>query len=508
MEADRRLRTVGVLFVLVVCLAATVTAQQAAFPSPPPGGDDSAPSLRAFEQALLARFGPQYRDVPLDVKAEFFQWVMFRYLHLPGAQVYEWATLADQPGVPPSRVPGSDTSTWNGALLSALSYKYAATKEPRTLEHIAHVLRGMRLCLDVTGKRGHIVRSVIPGDGVHHQEMQACTTSDGRSHYRWPEPAKGTYNQIVGGYAKVMMHAWRDLPPDVQQMCQEDLTSLVLHVVDHDYHLTDKNGSRAKYGDLTPIVGSFGVPFNAQVAYQIVAAGHAFPPAAEGERRRIADQFQRLRYKHHVYYEDPWNIVRPQMVVISPFIQNNNDRAHAMFAAFAGLELDIHRARREKQPVDAKFLQRLGETMLWGMTVMERYPHALSHLSWASFLGDEEAFNALVRHKRNTVRGQMERCLLSGVNELRRYKLDRFDYPGREHDTGRPQHVDQFRPGYRWHQPHTAAWEITGPASNRLYGAMCYLHAYWLMRYYRLDEQPHLTRHNLSVLQRTGFKIE
>jgi hypothetical protein len=497
------------LLAVAICLAATILpAQQAPFSSSPPRGDDSAPSLRAYEQALLARFGPHYRDVPLDVKAEFFEWAMFRYQHLPGAQVYDWSILADRPGVPPTHIPGSDTSTWNGALLCGLSYKYAVTKDPRTLEHIADVLCGMRLCLDVTGKRGHIVRSVIPADGVHHKEMQPCTTSDGRPHYCWADPAKGTYNQILGGYAKVMMHAWPDLPPDVQRMCHDDLTSLVLHVIDHDYHLTDKNGRRTTYGDLTPILGSFGVPFNAQVAYQIVAAGHAFPPRDEAERRRIGEQFQRLRNKHHVYYEDPWNVVRPQMVVISPFIQHNNDRAHAMFAAFTGLELDIRRTRREKLPLDAKFLERLGQTMLWGMTAMERYPHALSHLSWASFLGDEEAFNALVRHKRNTVRGQMERCLLSGIDELTCYKLDRFDYPGREHDTGQPQHVDQFRPGYRWNQRHTTSWEVTGPASNRHYSAFCYLHAYWLMRYYRLDEHPLVARQNLAVLRSTGFRID
>jgi hypothetical protein len=299
-----------------------------------------------------------------------------------------------------------------------------------------------------------------------------------------------------------MMHAWHDLPPDVRQMCRDDLTSLVLHVIDHDYHLTDRDGQRTKYGDLTPVVSSVGVPFNAQVAYQIVATGNTFPPADPAVRQRIADHFQRLRRKHHVFYEDPWHLVKPQMVVSSPFIQNNNDRAHAMFAAFNGLELELYRARREGTPPDAKFLNRLAETMLWGMTVMEHYPHALSHLMWAGLLlPDPQVFDAVVRHKRNTVRGQAERCLVYGIEELRRYKLDRFFYPGREYDAGRGTHVDEMLPGYRWHQPHTAAWQVTGPPTNKHYWAVCYLHAYWLLRYYGLDEHPLAAKyHSAAVL--------
>lgn len=446
--------------------------------------------------------------MPLDVKAEFYEWVMFRYHHAPGGQVYDWSMLPDEPGPPPQWVPCSDTSTWNGALLCALCYKYAVTHDPQTLERIAQVLEGMRLCLAVTDQPGLIARSVRPAEGIHHDNMLPYTAPDGRQYFYWGQPAKGTYNQIVGGYAKVMMHAYADLPPHVQQMARDDLAALVLHLIDHDYQLTNRDGSPTPYGGLTPRLGSHGVPFNAQVAYQIVATGQRFPPQDPAARQRIEEQFDVLRRQHHVYYENPLrHLVRPQNVAASPFVKGWNDRAHAIYAAFAGMELDIDRCRRAGEPLDAEFLNQLGATLLAGMDYAQQYRNSLCYFMWAGLLNDAEVFEAVVRHKPNTVRGQVERGLEVAFDELRRYPLDRFSRPGREISTGRPQSVDQFQPGYRWHQPPTSSWEVTGPATDNLHTTICYLHAYWLMRYYRLDEHPRVQKLNLPVLDRSADGI-
>ena len=479
------------LFAILCSAGSTAQGQQAsvgALPAPPAEGDYTAASLRAYQDQLRAGFGGRDADVPLDVKAEFYEWVMFRYHHAPGGQVYDWSMLPGEVGKLPQWVPCSDTSTWNGALLCALSYKYAVTRDPRTLERIAQVLAGMRLCLEVTQRPGLIARSVRPADGIHHENMLPYTAPDGRQYFYWDQPAKGTYNQIVGGYAKVMMHAYAGLPPDVQRMAREDFTALVLHVIDHDYQLTNRDGSKTPYGNITPRLGSHGVPYNAQVAYQIVAAGRRFPPDDPAARRRIEEQFDVLRRQHHVYYEDPRrHLVRPQNVAASPLVKVWNDRAHAVFAAFAGLELDIDERRKAGQPLDATFVHQLGATLLAGMDYMDGSRNALCHLMCAAMLSDPQIFEAVVRHKPNTVRGQIERGLELSFDELRRYPLDRFSRPGREIETNQPQSVDQFQPGYRWHQPQNSVWEATGPATDSLFNTICYLHAYWLMRYYRLD---------------------
>jgi hypothetical protein len=470
-------------------------ASASSLPAPPVEGDFSAASLRNYERQLLTAFGGDYRNVPLAVKADFYEWVMFHYHHAPAGQVYDWCILPPEAGPQPQRTPCSDTSTWNGALLCALSYKYAVTRDPQTLDHIAKVLEGMRLCLAVSGKPGLIVRSVRPADGVHHDKLAPLTAPDGQEYFVWGQPAKGTYNQIVGGYAKMMMHTFADLPPQVQQMAAEDLSAMVLHVIDHDYHLTNADGSRTPYGNLTPRVGAVGVPFNAQVAYQIVATGQRFPPADAAPRQRIEEQYDDLRRKHHVYYEEPWrNIVQPQRVAASPFIKGWNDRAHAIYASFAGMELDIDRARRAGVNLDGTFLNQLGATMLHGMDFASRYRNSLCYFMWAGLLSDPEVFEAVVRHKRNTVRGQVERGLEVGLDELKRYPLDRFSRPGREIETDQAASVDQFLPGYRWHQFPNLLWEPSGPATNNVYNSICFLHAYWLFRYYRLQEHPHVQR--------------
>jgi hypothetical protein len=140
--------------------------------------------------------------------------------------------------------------------------------------------------------------------------------------------------------------------------------------------------------------------------------------------------------------------------------------------------------------------------MLAGMDYAQHYRNSLCHFMWAAILDDAQVFEAIVRHKPNTIRSQVERGLEIGIDELRRYPLDRFSRPGLEIATGEPQSVDQFLPGYRWHQPPMSYWKVTGPATNNLHTTICYLHAYWLMRYYRLDEHPHVQKLNLDVLAR------
>jgi hypothetical protein len=136
------------------------------------------------------------------------------------------------------------------------------------------------------------------------------------------------------------------------------------------------------------------------------------------------------------------------------------------------------------------------------MDYAQDYRNSLCHFMFAAVLSDQQVFDAVVRRKPNTLRGRLERGLELAIDELRRYPLDRFSRMGREVETNQPQPVDQFLPGYRWHQPPTLKWEVTGPPTNHLYNSICYLHAYWLMRYYRLDEHPHVRRLELGVLNR------
>lgn len=468
-------------------------------------GDFSFPSLRAQGERLLASFAVDDHDLPLDVKAEFFEWEQFRYHQTPYGQVYNRAKLPSAPGLPPRWLPGSDTSTWNGALLAALSLKYAATHDPRTLTRIARLLEGLHLFIAATGQPGLAARTMTHDASLATADMQPYTAPDGTKFLYRGDPAKGTYNQLVGGYALLMIHAQHDLPADVQRMAQDDLSALVLHVVDHKYHLTNRDGSRTTYGDLTPVIGSFGLPANAQVAYTIVAAGASFPPADVDQKARIDEQFQRLRVRHHVYYVDPLkSLIVPQKIGGTSFLKGQNDRCHLMNAGFVGLALEADQARRAGRPIDPKFVYQLGQTMYWCMDWIGADHNSLCNFQWAAVLSDPTMFEALIHRKKNTVRAKSERQLAGGIEQLRHFPLDRFYYPGRFLKTDKPQWVDRrMIDDFHWKADPTLAWQATGTASNTAYCAIDFLYAYWLLRCYRLDQHAALQADHAGVLTAT-----
>lgn len=464
----------------------------------------TADALQAVRTQIIGRYGGRYRDVPLDVKSEFFEWQMWRYHQAPTHQVYNRVRLPSAVGQPPAWIPGSDTSTWNGALLAALSYKYAVTKDPHTLQRIAEILDGLHLFLIVTSQPGLLARSIALDDATREAEMQPYTMPDDSQIYFRSDAAKGTYNQVIMGYATMMMHAYDDLPAATQRQAHDDLTSMVLHVVNHDYHLTERSGQRTRYGDLTPLLGSISVPFNAQVAYQIIATGRFYPPDDPQARARVEQEFRRLRYDHHVYYQRPLlHLVQPQRIGASPFLKGMNDRNHVTNAAFVALALERHIARRTGNPLDPEFFYQLGRTMFWSMRALEPLNNSLCNFMWAGILSDPDVFAVMIPSRGESVRAQVGRVLVRGVEQLRRFKLDRFVYYGQEHISPVPQWADSYRPDeYYWKANPHAVWEVTGAATNDMFCAIDYLHAYWLLRYYHLQTHPALAQHQ-DVLKPT-----
>ena len=85
--------------------------------------------------------------------------------------------------------------------------------------------------------------------------------------------------------------------------------------------------------------------------------------------------------------------------------------------------------------------------------------------------------------------------------QLRHFALNRLRFEGREVEREGPQWVDAYRPdSYHWKVEPNLAWETTGPSTNLLVSAIDYLHAYWLFRYYQLDEEPVVRERHATVL--------
>jgi hypothetical protein len=93
--------------------------------------------------------------------------------------------------------------------------------------------------------------------------MKANTyrAADGTAYIYSNDPARGTFNQIAEGYAVMMMLVYPNLPPPVQQMARNDIRLMVLHVIDHNYKATERDGRPTTYGDMTPLAGPISVPF-------------------------------------------------------------------------------------------------------------------------------------------------------------------------------------------------------------------------------------------------------
>ena len=61
--------------------------------------------------------------------------------------------------------------------------------------------------------------------------------------------------------------------------------------------------------------------------------------------------------------------------------------------------------------------------------------------------------------------------------------------------------MDEYRPdSYYWKVEPRLSYEVTGGPTRQLYSAIDFLHAYWLMRYYRLDESRSAQQRHAGVL--------
>ncbi|MBW3543590.1 MAG: hypothetical protein KY476_25345 [Planctomycetes bacterium] len=488
-HSTRCRRLVGVIVLVIAARPVAEEPPPTTPPERPVAQDFSAASLKAYERKLLARYGGADREVPLEVKAEHFEWVLRKYMQAPTGLVHHTVVLPNAADGPRNFTFGDDIATWNGALVAALSYKYAVTKDAETLAFIADILRGLHFSQQVTGRDGLIARCVLKSDVPVAGAKRRYVGADGAVYHFRSDPAKGTYNQVAGGYAVLMLLTAQDLPADVRQLACRDLQALAWRLVEDDYRLKDVDGDPTSYGDLTPVFAAQGVPFNAQVAYAVVAAGHHFPGEDLVRAKMIRRAFERLRNKHHVYYEDPrTHLIRPQEVGASPFVKGTNDRAHVLTAAYIGVFLELEYARRNGVPPDREFLYQLGQTMDWTMRHIENDRNALCNLMWAGVLSDPQAFAAILPHpnEQARVRRQIETIGGETVEQLRRLWLDRFYRPGQKIETREPQWAaDRKRhDSYLWKSGPFDRWEVTGPATNDLCASMDYLHAYWLMRYW------------------------
>ncbi len=362
----------------------------------------------------------------------------------------------------------------------------------------------MHLFFQATGQPGLVARVVLPSPQPLDRARMPYPTRDGDLFYYRAEPAKGTLNQVTLGYALSLMHVLPDLPAPVRERAHRDLVGLALHLIRHDYQMTEVDGEPSRYGSLRPLFWGHGVPFNAHVATMAIGTAATFPPRHPEQARVIREEYERLRGEQP-YWEPWWRppfIVRPQRIVKSRFIKTN-DVNHLLNAVHTGLELELFAAERDGREPDMRFLARFGEPLFWGLGKLERQRNSLCNFMVADMFEDAAVFEGITRGDRDAARERAHVLLEAGVEQLRRFTLDRFRWEGHEVTRREPPHwVDEHRPdNYAWKVDASLGWQVTGPPTPLLTSAIDYLHAYWLLRAAGLDAHPVVVARHRDVLE-------
>ncbi|MEM9700930.1 MAG: hypothetical protein AAF907_00640 [Planctomycetota bacterium] len=467
---------------------------------PAPFSDRSADALARFEQQLTAYFGGT-RNVPFAEKAAFYDWVIRRH-HLerfgdlpggrPAAIVHQTALLPKTPDGAGAFNPGPDTLTWNGVMLAAMSYRWAVTRDPAALEWVRVLIAGLEVGMKVTGQSGLPARCLMKSDKPIGSLKLPYRLKNGVKVFVHSDAAKGTVNQIAAGLIVCQLLCRADLPAADRERAARLSLEMADHLVRHDYHLTEKTGKRTKYGDVTPRIGPQSVPFNAQVAYMIVAGGTAFGrDATTADPRafaRVKQAFDDLRGKHHVYYEVPTLLVRPQRVGASPIVKGMNDRQHVLTAGYASLLLEWELARKANAAADGQFLYEMGRTPLYAMRGVRGQKNAMMAFQWGGLLMDGRRAAAILPDVRERQAeyaiGRQE--IEIGVEHLRRFPLSRRSWIFEKAGANPNAWAAEQRPWdcYVWKADPTMTYRQTGPLMNKWAAGIDFLHAYWAARYW------------------------
>ncbi|MFH5802414.1 hypothetical protein [Alienimonas sp. DA493] len=464
--------------------------------------DDSAEAQAAFEAAITARYGGT-RQVPLAVKAEVYELVIRRHLlerfeptpaGAPVGIVHQTALLPSKPGQSGAFLAGPDTLTWNGALLAAMSYRWAATRDPEALEWVRTLLGGLELGMKVTGQPGLPARCYTRSAKSSGELSLRYEPPNGKTIFARSDAAKGTVNHIAAGLIVCQLLCGDALGPEDRGRAARMSLEMADHLVRHDYHLTERTGKRTEYGDLTPRIGPQSIPFNAQVAYLIVAGGaglgvHA-PNADPGAVNRVMDAFEELRSKHHVYYEGPAQLVRPQRVGASPLLKGMNDRQHSLTAGYASLLLEWELARRANATADGRFLYEMGRTPLFAMRGVRGERNAMMAFLWGGLLMDGRRAAAILPdpQERNAEFEAARREIEAGVEHLRRFPVSRRAVVAEKAGTRGDVWIAEQRPFdcYVWKADPNEVFVQTGPPTSKWAAGIDFLHAYWAARYWGL----------------------
>jgi hypothetical protein len=172
-------------------------------------------------------------------------------------------------------------------------------------------------------------------------------------------------------------------------------------------------------------------------------------------------------------------------------------------AAYVSLMLDLHQSARDQSEMDGPFLYRMGRTMYHTLRRIENEHNSLCNFMWCGLLSHPGVFQNIIEPaEQQRTAAQLNYVLYIGIEQLRRFPLDRFGRPSEREDVDSAIWADEIKPNdsYAWKTDPRVAWRRNGEPTTQTTCSIDYLYAYWLMRYYRLDELPQARQWHLEVL--------
>ncbi len=187
--------------------------------------------------------------------------------------------------------PSADSPTFNGLFAGAACARAEATSgaaRERALADASTALAGLELLMDVTGIQGLLARSVrrAPPVGGDPSEWHAATGRFAGWYWRGDVSQDQYANGLV-----LAVGLCRGVFPERARRLAVDAAS---HLLAHDYQLTDPDGERTTYGDLS---WHSGLGFNAiaqLTSYAVIslAARLDSDPRWPAERDRLRDHYR------------------------------------------------------------------------------------------------------------------------------------------------------------------------------------------------------------------------
>ncbi len=245
--------------------------------------------------ALLAAPAPAPADVdPLAEKAGQFRAALVeRHISPEGVVLYK----IDLDRLPEARSGGrypsvSDTPMFNGIWAATSCLRASLVRGPEreeALHDAGHALAGLELLMGVTGRRGLLARLVRHADApreASEARQKWYPGASGYENYRW----RGEVS--VDQYASGLLVAVWECREFFPARSRELVTAFADHLLAHDLEITDADGARTRFGDLSPRSG-YGWNSIAQLtAYAsfALAAELGSNPAHARERDRLRDE--------------------------------------------------------------------------------------------------------------------------------------------------------------------------------------------------------------------------